>query len=85
MAKFLVKVWARVSPCTVHAEIEVDDEDITIEEQAGLEAIEIAKNIEDWEGKWGSPIFNTKDLDKDSIKVDEIERLDDDEDDDGET
>lgn len=81
MAKFLVKVWARVSPCSVSAEIEIDDEDITIEEQAGLEAIEIAKQIEDWEEKWKNPIFNIRDLDKDSIQVDEIEKLDDDDED----
>lgn len=77
-------MWARVSPCTVSTQIEIDDDEIITEEQAGLEAIEVAKTIEDWEEKWKNPIFNTRDLDKDSIQVDDIEKLDDDEDEDEE-
>lgn len=73
-------MWARVSPAVVSAEIEIDDELITNEEEAKAEAIETAKGIEDWEGKWGNPIFNTSDLDKESITVEEVERLDDDDD-----
>lgn len=73
-------MWARVSPCTVSTEIEIDDELITTADEAQQEAIETAKRIEDWEERWGHPIFNTKDLDKDSITVDSIEKLDDDDD-----
>ena len=71
---------AKVSPAIVSAEIEIDDELITTEEEARAEAIEIAKGIEDWEGKWKDPAFSAKDLDKNTIIVDEVERLDDEED-----
>lgn len=67
-----------MSPAIVSAEIEIDDELITTEEEARAEAIEIAKGIEDWEGKWKDPSFSVKDID--TIIVDEVERLDDEED-----
>lgn len=69
-----------MSPAIVSAEIEIDDELVTSEEEAKAEAIEMAKGIEDWERKWCNPTFNASDLDKESITVEEVDRLDDDDD-----